>query len=335
MSEIENKKIVVTGGAGFLGSNVVKLLLSRKFSVVILDNFSNGKTFHLKSVENNPDLKIINGDITNNEDVKMAFKGCDTVIHLAVLCLRESIKNPKRVNEVIVSGTINCLEAAIENKVKLFLNCSSSEVYGSARYVPMDEKHPLYPETPYAAAKAAQDMYVRSYGQTYGIPWVTIRPFNMYGPNSHWEGHRGELIPKMIVRAMNKEPLVIFGEGDQTRDFVYVEDAAQAVIEMCSNYSFLKETVNYCSGVETSIKRIALLICDFFGLDTEKFIKNESERPGDVRRHLGSNKKFGELFGYTTSVNIEDGIRRTCEWFQSLPYTPEELLSRETLKNWK
>jgi UDP-glucose 4-epimerase len=335
MLEMENKKIVVTGGAGFLGSHVVKFLLNEKKKVVVLDDFSNGKAYHLKDVENNSNLKMIKGDITNNEDVKLVFTDCDTVIHLAVLCLRESIKNPKRVNEVIVNGTINCLESSIENNVSLFLNCSSSEVYGSATYVPMDEEHPLNPETPYAAAKVAQDMYVRSYGQTYGLPWVTIRPFNMYGPNSHWQGHRGELIPKMIVRAMNNEPLVVFGQGDQTRDFVYVEDAAKAIIALTKNATCINCSINFCSSIETSIKRIAELICYHFGLDPEKFIQKQPARPGDVKRHLGSNKKIKELLGISPEISMEEGLRKTIAWFQSLPFKPEEMIFQEVLRSWE
>ncbi|HET9234132.1 MAG TPA: NAD-dependent epimerase/dehydratase family protein, partial [Candidatus Eisenbacteria bacterium] len=243
-----HKRFVVTGGAGFLGSHVVRLLLARGDEVVVLDDFSNGKQAHLKPLKDNPRLRVMTGDITRLPDVETAFQGAHTAIHLAVLDLRESIKNPKRVNQVIVDGTLNCLEVAARSGITLFLNCSSSEAYGSAVYVPMDEKHPLNPETPYAAAKVAQDMYVRSYGKTYNLPWTTIRPFNMYGPNSHWQGFRGEVIPKMIVRAMNRQPLVVFGDGAQTRDFIYVEDAARAVLAVADNARCLGETINFCTG---------------------------------------------------------------------------------------
>ncbi|MCK4829740.1 GDP-mannose 4,6-dehydratase, partial [bacterium] len=256
---------------------------------------------------------------------------CQIVIHLAVLGLRQSIKEPHRVNDVIVKGTLNCLDIALANNMELFLNCSSSEVYGTAVYVPMDEKHPLNPETPYAAAKVAQDVYVYSYGRTYGLPWTTIRPFNMYGPNSHWQGFRGELIPKMIVRAMNREPLVIFGEGDQTRDFIYVEDAARAIISVVNSLNCRNQCINFCSGIETSILQIAKLICKSFSLDPNEFIQNQPRRPGDVKRHVGDNSKFKNLLGFTPSISIEEGIHRTIAWFQSLSIKPEELFSQEVL----
>lgn len=330
-----NKKIMVTGGAGFLGSHVVKLLLEKNYRVVIVDDFSNGKMLHLKNMENNPHLEIIKGDITHKNEIRNAFKGCQIIIHLAVLCLRESIKDPHRVNDVIVNGTLNCLDLARENKVELFLNCSSSEVFGTAKYIPMDENHPLQPETPYAASKVAQDMLVFSYGRTYGLPWTTIRPFNMYGPNSHWQGYRGELIPKMIVRAMNKEPLVIFGEGNQTRDFLYVEEAAKALVDVAENNSCINNSINFCTGVETSIRKIAELICAEFSLGTEQFISKQPSRPGDVMRHLGDNSAFKKIFGYVPRITIEEGIHKTIEWMKTLPYSAEELKSQENIRNWE
>jgi UDP-glucose 4-epimerase len=280
-------------------------------------------------------LDIIRGDVTDINDVRNAFQGCQVIIHLAVLDLRQSIREPQRVNEVIVNGTLNCLDVAIENNVKLFLNCSSSEVYGTAIYVPMDENHPLNPKTPYAAAKIAQDMYVRSYGESFGLPWVTIRPFNIYGPNSHWQSFRGELIPKMIVRALNKEPLIVFGNGNQTRDFNFVEDVASAVLAVAENPLCRNTSINFCSGVETSIQRIAELICKHFDLDTGEFIHRQEPRPGDVVRHYGDDTKFQEIFGSIPRVSIEQGILRTIDWFKALPYTPQELLSQEVARNWE
>lgn len=335
---MKNKRVVVTGGAGFLGSHVVRNLLEDN-DVVVLDDFSNGKEMHLEACKADPRLgarlTVIRGSITNGDDVKRAFDGAQVVIHLAVLGLRQSIKEPRRVNHVIVDGTMTCLDVAVANGVELFLNCSSSEVYGSAVRVPMDEDHPLLPETPYAAAKVAQDMYVASYGRTYGLAWTTIRPFNMYGPNSHWQGFRGELIPKMIVRAMNDKPLVIFGKGDQTRDFIYVEDAARAVAAVADTPECRGEEINFSTGREVSVRRIAELICASLGRDPATAIETQPPRPGDVMRHLGGNDKFKRLLGFVPETTIEEGIEKTVAWFRSLPYTPEELLSGEVLRAWE
>lgn len=329
------KRIVVTGGAGFLGSHVVPQLLDQDREVVVIDNFSNGKKEHLAPYADDPRLEIIEGDITRPEDVRRAFYGCRQVIHLAVLDLRQSIKEPQRVSEVNIMGTINCLEAALRNRVELFLHCSSSEVYGSGVYVPMDEAHPFRPETPYAASKIAQDMYVQSYGRVYGLPWAILRPFNMYGPNSPWEGVRGELIPKMIVRAMNGFPLVIFGDGDQTRDFVYVKETARALLALADHPEAWSRCLNFCSGRETPVRRIAEIICRQFGLNPERYIRREDPRPGDVRRHLGDSSQFRSFFGFTPEVGIDEGIGLTIEWFKSLPLKAEELLSGEVLRNWE
>jgi UDP-glucose 4-epimerase len=157
----------------------------------------------------------------------------------------------------------------------------------------------------------------------------------MYGPNSHWQGYRGELIPRMITRAMNRKPLVIFGNGRQTRDFVYVEDAARAVIAIAENNSCLNKCINFCSGTETSVRKIAEMICECFDINPEEFIENRAPRPGDVMRHLGSSKMCQKLIGLIPDVNIKDGIRQTCEWFKSLPYTAEELISQERIINWE
>ncbi|HQF43392.1 MAG TPA: GDP-mannose 4,6-dehydratase, partial [Ignavibacteriaceae bacterium] len=332
---LQNKNILVTGGAGFLGSHLVHQLLERGNKVTILDDFTHGKELHLKGIFNNPNLKVIKGSITNSHDVEKAFENCQVVFHLAVLDLRQSIKEPEKVNDVVVNGTLNCLKAARDKKVELFVNCSSSEVFGTAQYVPMDEKHPLNPETPYAAAKVAQDVYTFSFGRTYGLPWVTVRPFNMYGPNSHWQGYRGELIPKMIVRAMNKQPLVIFGEGDQTRDFIYVEDAAKGIIDVARNKKCLNNHFNISTKKETSIKKIAETICKEFSLDPNVYIQKQAPRPGDVMRLFGDNSKFQQLTGYVPQTSIEEGIHKTIAWFKSLPYTPDELLNQEVLRSWE
>lgn len=332
---MQNKNIVVTGGAGFLGSHLVRLLLNKGNKVTVLDDFSHGKELHLKEIANNPNLNVIKGDITNMDNVKKAFENKQIVFHLAVLDLRQSIKEPQRVNDVIVDGTLNCLNVARNNNVELFVNCSSSEVFGTAQYIPMDEKHPLLPETPYAASKVAQDMYTFSFGRTYGLPWTTVRPFNMYGPNSHWQGYRGELIPKMIVRAINKQPLVIFGEGGQTRDFIYVEDAAKGILDVVNNNACRNKNINICTGKETTIRRIAEAICNEFSLDPNVYIQKQAPRPGDVMRHLGGNSYFKELTGYIPQTTLEEGISKTIAWFKSLPYTPEELLKQEVLRSWE
>lgn len=328
-------RVVITGGAGFLGSHVVLELLALGAHVVVLDDFSNGKRQHLADVADHPNLEVIEGSITDRAAVHRSMRGATTVIHLAVLGLRQSIKEPTLVNRVIVDGTLHCLEAASLHGVELFVNCSSSEVYGTALSIRMTEDHPLNPETPYAAAKVAQDMYVGSWGRTYGLPWTTIRPFNMYGPNSHWQGRRGELIPKMIVRALNHKPLIIFGDGLQTRDFVYVEDAAVAVVTVAAELGCRGEILNLATGSEVSVRRVAEAICERVGLQPDEFIEYQDPRPGDVRRHAGDASRLASLTGFRTSTSFEDGLDKTVEWFRSSPMAPAAMLAGEQPRAWE
>lgn len=332
---LTNKRVLVTGGAGFLGSHIVPLLLSNENEAVVLDNFSNGRRENLDPVKDHSNLKIIEGDVTEIKDVQEAMKNVEVIIHLAVLDLRQSLKEPLKVNEVIVNGTLNCLMEAAKNNVELFVNLSSSETYGAAVYVPMDEKHPMEPTNPYAAAKIAQDMYVSSFGITYGLPWMTARSFSMYGPNSYWEGIRGEVIPKMIVRAMNKKPLIIYGEGNQTRDFTYVQDVARTVINMAAIPEFQGNVVNVCKGEGTSIRKIAELITNSFALNPDEYILNQPARPGDVLRQCGDNTKLSRYLDVNKFKEIEEGIDSTVEWFKSLPLDPEAMLSQEKTRAWE
>lgn len=333
---IMNKQtIILTGGAGFLGSHVLKRLLDEGHSVRVWDDLSNGKEMHLAPFQGRDGFHFERIDISDRDAVLRTAVGATVFIHLAVLDLRQSIKDPQRVNEVVVTGTLNCLDAAREQNVELFLNCSSSEAYGSAVHVPMAEDHPLHPETPYAAAKAAQDLYVRSYGQTYDLPWLTLRPFNMYGPNSHWQGFRGELIPKMIVRAMSGEPLVVFGDGGQTRDFIYVEDAAEAFLRALDAPACRSRVINVCTSVETSIRDIAEQICRAFDIEPAHGIAYQPGRPGDVRRHLGDSRLMAEYLGFRPGVGFKDGLQRTIAWYKNLPMAPAELLAHEVVRNWE
>lgn len=332
---MQNKRIVVTGGAGFVGAHVVPLLLERNNTVVVLDNFLNGKMENLAEVADHPNLTVMPGDVTNEADVERAFAGAQVAIHLSVIDLRHSIKDPSLTNAVIAAGTINCLNAALKNRTELFLNVSSAEVYGDTLYFPVDEDHPFQPTNPYAAAKVAQDMYVYSYGRTYGLPWTTIRYFSMYGPKSHWESYRGEVIPKMIVRAMNRQPLVIFGDGSQTRDFVYIEDAARALIAIGEREECRGRCIQFCTSQETSIQRIAEIICEIFGYNPREMIQNQSWRPADIMRMSGKNTRCQEMLGIVPMVPVDEGIRRTVDWYLSLPYAPEQLMAEEVLRNWE
>ena len=249
---IKNKKILVTGGAGFIGSHLVDELVKEN-KVRVIDNFSIGSEKNLEQAKKSRNLKIIKGDITDLPTVKKAISDIDIVFHLAALGVRESINDPFSVHQVNALGTLNLLLEARKNNIERFIYVSSSEVYGTANYVPMDENHPLNPETIYGASKLAGEMYAFSYFRTYRFPSVVIRPFNTYGLRSHFEGPYGEVIPRFVIRALNNLPPIVFGDGKQTRDFTYVTDTVDGIVSASQNDKLVGEVVNIAYGKERRI----------------------------------------------------------------------------------
>src|SRR5258708_18740014 len=219
-------KAIVTGGAGFIGSNLTSLLLENGWQVSVIDDFSVGKKENLPI---NSRLTISEADIRDKKTMKQLISGADIVFHLAVQCVRKSIHDPWRVYDGNSTGTLNVLDASFINKIKMFVYVSSSEVYGTASKVTMNEKYVMNPTTVYGASKLAGELYALAYFRTYGYPVVVVRPFNSYGYNEHFEGPYGEVIPRFVVRALNNLPIQIFGDGKQTRDFTFVSDTAKGI----------------------------------------------------------------------------------------------------------
>jgi len=320
-------KIIVTGGAGFIGSNLVKLLLAKKHRVIVIDDFSVGKRENLPKHKN---LETVKADVRDLKKMTSLFKSSDFVYHLATQCVRKSINNPYLVHSVNTEGTLSALEAAKIDKVKRFVYVSSSEVYGTAIKVPMTEKHPLNPTTIYGASKLAGEFYTLAYFRTYGINVSIVRPFNTYGYNEHFEGPYGEVIPRFVVRALNGLPLQIFGDGNQTRDFTFVTDTARGIY-VVGKRSKVGETYNIARGQEVSILDLAKIILKILKVDGE--IEFLPERPGDVRRHFASLSKAGLDFGFKAKYGIVSGIREYIDWFKKT-YDPKDVLKHYEEKNW-
>jgi UDP-glucose 4-epimerase len=257
--KIKNKRVLVTGGAGFIGSHLVDALYKNNH-VIILDNFSSGKKENIKHHEENPDVEIITGDIRDKDLIYKITRDIDIVYHLAVQCLRISIKDPEINHEVNATGTLNLCMASLQNSVKRFVYISSSEVYGTALRVPMDENHPCEPMTVYGASKLAGEVYSLAYNRTYGLNSIVVRPFNTYGPREHFEGAYGEVIPKFVLRVLNNEPPVIFGDGTQTRDFTYVTDTVMGIIMASECNHMIGQAVNIGSGRETNVNTLSDII---------------------------------------------------------------------------
>lgn len=332
--QLRNKRIVVTGGAGFIGSHVVDLLLKKMNQVIIIDNFSTGKWENIDRHRASGQLHIVEADVRDLEKMILVTKGVDVIFHMAVACLRRSINDPISVHETNTTGTLNMCHAAEKNKIERFIYISSSETYGSALYVPMDEGHPLNPSTLYGASKAAGELYTLAYWRTYGLPSIIVRPFNTYGPREPSEGFRAEVIPKFVMRTLAGIPPVIFGTGQQTRDFTFVEDTARGIVMAAECDELVGDRINIASGEEVSIERICQLVLEKIDSNhlTPQYL--EDERPGDLDRHNADISKAQSFINYSPAVKIDQGIEKYIKWVQSQSLDLDSWVFQERIRNW-
>ncbi len=331
--ELNGKKCLVTGGAGFIGSHLVDLLMKKKCSVKVIDNLSNGKKDNIAQHLGSHNFEFIEGDITDSDILENVLKGIEVVFHLACLGVRHSIANPYQNHLVNAEGSLLLLKASYQAKIHKFFYCSSSEVYGTAQYAPMPEIHPTNPCTVYGASKLAGESYARAFYKTYGMNVVILRPFNAYGPRSHHEGDSGEMLPKSIVRALNGKPIMIFGDGLQTRDFTYVEDTARAIAKSVEIDEMVGQTFNVGSNFEISIKEVAeKVIQEVNNPDCEIIFTDQ--RPGDVLRLFADSSKFMEVSGWQPRIDFNTGLEKTVAYFKNHPHGFLKLLSNESGRNW-
>lgn len=324
----KNKKILITGGAGFIGSNLVDELIKEN-TVIVVDDLSTGSEENIKHHYNNKHFRFIKADIRNYQKMKTISKGVDYIYHLAVQCVRLSLFDPDTVHQVNAGGTLNMCKAALNNNVNKFIYVSSSEVYGTAQTVPMPETHPLEPTTIYGASKLAGEYYTKAFYRTYGLNVVIVRPFNTYGPREHFEGPYGEVIPKFSVRVLNGKQPLIFGNGHQTRDFTHVFDTVRGIILAANSDQLIGEVINIAYGQEIPINEISQLILK--NLKSKLKPKYLDPRPGDVYRHHADISKAKKKLNFKPKFNIKIGIKLYLDWLksQSIDFTKEEEI------NWK
>jgi len=324
------KNILVTGGAGFIGSNLVdELLKNPKNKIFVVDDLSTGTEDTIKHNYSNPNFKFIKADIRDYEKMENVIcRGIDCIYHLAVQCVRMSIYDPDIVHEVNATGTLNMLKAALKNRVKKFVYVSSSEVYGTAKSVPMSEEHPTEPTTIYGASKLVGEHYTRAFTKTYGLNTIIVRPFNTYGPREHFEGPYGEVIPKFSVRIKNNKQPLIFGDGTQTRDFTYISDTIAGIILASNSEELNGQTINIAYGQEVSVKEIAKNILENLNSDLQP--KYYGPRPGDVLRHYADISKAKQILNFQPKVDIKTGIKLYLDWLN----TQKIDSSKEAEFNW-
>ena len=307
-------KALVTGGAGFIGSHLVDRLMEKGFEVAVLDNFSTGSLKNLSQHLGKANFHLIEGDIRNERDVKKALEDIDFVFHLAAIVSVElSIKNPILVNEVNVCGTLNLLKESLNGGVKRFVYISSCAVYGNPIRLPIDEEHPTKPTSPYGASKLASENYCQVFHEIYGLETVSLRLFNVYGSRQAMGPYSG-VITKFIDRLKDGKPPIIYGDGKQTRDFVYVQDVVDACLLSLNSKGCVGESINIGSGVETSISDLAEILIELFGLSDVK-PKYAQPRAGDIRRSCASLNKAKRLLGYQPKISLREGLKRVvrCE----------------------
>jgi UDP-glucose 4-epimerase len=325
--------VLVTGGAGFIGSELVAQLVGDGVHVRILDNLVNGKIENVR-VHLGPRCEFVEADVRDRARVGPALRGIEVVYHLACLGVRHSIHSPEENHAVNAGGTLRLLELARASEVARFVHVSTSEVYGTARTVPMTELHPTFPATVYGASKLAGECYARAFHRTYRFPTVVVRPFNTYGPRCHHEGDSGEVIPKFVLRGMARLPVVVFGDGRQTRDFTFVGDIARGILLAGRTDAAIGETLNLGSGRETAIRDLADEVARALQLERATVV-HEIPRPGDVLRLCGDASRARAVLGFEARVPLADGLARVRDWYCGLGRPLGEMLALERVRNWE
>lgn len=297
--------ILVTGGAGFIGGHLVKKFLREGYTVTVIDDLSRGRIENLDL--QNSKLRFFKGDVRNKAIVRTALKDIEYVFHLAAIVdVPFSVKNPLLVNDVNVNGTLNLLSESVRSDVTKFIYASSCAVYGEPAYLPLDENHPTNPLSPYAVSKFAAEKYCQVFKEIYGLKTVCLRLFNVYGPRQGFSSYSG-VISNFIRKLRLGEPLVIFGDGLQTRDFVYVDDVVNCMFSALFSEQCAGEKINVGSGVETSIHMLAELLIGLFGLKDVKIVY-EKPRKGDIKRSWANIEKAKRLLGYEPKFSLKAGL---------------------------
>lgn len=312
----KDSSFLVTGGAGFIGSNLVEKILNLGYKVRVLDNFSTGKKRNIEEFLDNPNFELIEGDIRDLAICQRACKDVDYVLHQAALCsVPRSINDPRSTNDVNITGTLNMLIAARDNKVKRFVYASSSSVYGDEPNLPKVEDKVGKPLSPYAITKKVNELYARNFYELYKLPVIGLRYFNVFGEKQDCDSAYSAVIPIFIKKLLNKEAPTINGDGKQSRDFTYIENAMEANLNAClADERVLGEVFNIAYGGRVYLNDLYGKICKLLEIDIPPIYG--PERPGDIKHSNADISKAENILGYHPEYNVYRGLEKAIEWYK-------------------
>ena len=307
-------KYLVTGGAGFIGSNLTRYLLSQGAQVVVLDDLSTGKRENLTEILSEIDFR--EGDIRDRESVESALEGCDGVFHLAALAsVQKSVENPGLSHDINVGGALTVLESMKKQGVKRFVLSASAAAYGNQIESPKRESLPPEPLSPYAADKLACEAYAQAYVHSFGLESVCLRYFNVFGPRQDPKGAYAAVIPAFVCRLLKGESPIVYGDGEQTRDFCYIENVCRAnwLASQIPANQCLGKPINVACGEAVSLNRILTVLQKLLKSDVQAIY--QPERVGDVKHSLADITRAKEILGYEPQVRFEEGLALAIDWY--------------------
>ena len=319
--EISEKKILVTGGAGFIGSNLCEVLLKKNNRVICLDNFATGKRENIATFLKDPNFKLIEGDIRNLEDCKSAANGVDYILHQAALgSVPRSIKDPIATNDVNVSGFLNMLVAARDQNVKRFVYAASSSTYGDAESLPKVEEVIGKPLSPYAITKYVNELYADVFSKTYGLETIGLRYFNVFGKRQDANGAYAAVIPKFIGQLLSLESPTINGDGMHSRDFTYIDNIVQInLLSLVASKNAVNTVYNAACGDRNTLNDLVTYLKEFLSTHNPKIkevaIQHGPNRLGDIAHSHADIKKARTLLNYNPTFTLKEGLRSSIKWY--------------------
>jgi UDP-glucose 4-epimerase len=309
-------RMLITGGAGFIGSHLCEKYVNEGHGVLCLDNFMSGNLTNIKHLLDYRNFKLIRGDIRDYELLEKIMRDVEVIFHLAAqIHVDRSYIEPNSTYDINVMGTQNVLETSRLHDAKRIICASTSEVYGSAQYAPIDENHPLNAPHPYGASKIAVDRMCFAYNQTYGMNISIMRLFNVFGPRQRDVGYGG-VISIFTRRVLSNIPPIIYGDGQQTRDYTYIKDAVKAYDLVLKRDEPLDEPINFGSGKEITIADLANTIIDMCGKNGDIKPVNVVARPGEVNRLIANASKAKSLLGWKPEYSFQDGLKEFIDWYK-------------------